>query len=531
MNKQKGIFYTPIELANFLIKHLERNIKKSELHILEPSCGDGVFVESFYEYCKRNLNQQISLYCIEIDNRALKIAVTKCGDLPNLYIKPKNIDFLQFQKHNKIKYNFIIGNPPYIKREWLSNEQLLNIKEIYKENNLPVKNIRNIWVAFVLSANKMLDENGIFAFVLPNELLQVNFTKNIRQHLLDNYDRVEIIQFNSFLFNNIEQDTIILVCFKKHKKCGLFFSNNNDVGNIKNMAPSFKKKQLIENEKWTGSLLNNYEISFLNKIQKTLPKVSDYCNTSPGVVTAANNYFIIDEETVVKFNLNKYVVPIILKGSFVNGSVFFTSKDFEYLRKNNYPCFFIQIKENQIDDFLKNHSEYINIGLKQEINLRYKCKQRPVWFRIPGNWNSKAIFFKRTHKYPKLIKNTTDAIVTDAGYRILMLDDCLISLNSFIYSFYNSITLVFSELFGRFYGGGVLELTPNEFRKLPLPILEIQDTQFSTFSQIFENKQSITEILLLNNENILFNKYGFSKKETQLLEKIRIKLQMRRLKQ
>jgi hypothetical protein len=42
-------------------------------------------------------------------------------------------------------------------------------------------------------------------------------------------------------------------------------------------------------------------------------------------------------------------------------------------------------------------------------------------------------------------------------------------LNSFIFSFYNSLTLVFAETDGRYYGGGVLELTPREFKKLPIP--------------------------------------------------------------
>ena len=35
------------------------------------------------------------------------------------------------------------------------------------------------------------------------------------------------------------------------------------------------------------------------------------------------------------------------------------------------------------------------------------------------------------------------------------------------YSFYNSLTLLYAEIAGRFYGGGVLELSPKEFRSLP----------------------------------------------------------------
>jgi adenine-specific DNA-methyltransferase len=42
-------------------------------------------------------------------------------------------------------------------------------------------------------------------------------------------------------------------------------------------------------------------------------------------------------------------------------------------------------------------------------------------------------------------------------------------LNSLIFSFYNTLTLLMSEIEGRYYGGGVLELIPSEFKKLPIP--------------------------------------------------------------
>tara|TARA_R110002096_G_scaffold274893_1_gene468614 strand:- start:388 stop:714 length:327 start_codon:yes stop_codon:yes gene_type:complete len=96
------------------------------------------------------------------------------------------------------------------------------------------------------------------------------------------------------------------------------------------------------------------------------------------------------------------------------------------------------------------------------------------------------------------------------------------NLNSFIYSFYNSLTLAFAELEGRYYGGGVLELTPNEFRVLPIPYVKTND--FESYKDVFKAKKSISEIVEKYNYEILNSTLGISKEDAQKVENIRLKL-------
>ena len=55
--------------------------------------------------------------------------------------------------------------------------------DIHLEQNLSNKRINNIWTAFLVSAISKLEDDGILAFVLPLELLQVKFTSEIRELL------------------------------------------------------------------------------------------------------------------------------------------------------------------------------------------------------------------------------------------------------------------------------------------------------------------------------------------------------------
>ena len=101
-------------------------------------------------------------------------------------------------------------------------------------------------------------------------------------------------------------------------------------------------------------------------------------------------------------------------------------------------------------------------------------------------------------------------------------------IENIIYSFYNSLTLAFSELEGRYYGGGVLEVTPNEFRALPLPYRAVQN--FEQYRNDFKNKSSIEDVLAKYNFDILNSTLGLNNEDIERIEAIRKKLVAKRMK-
>ncbi len=169
-------------------------------------------------------------------------------------------------------------------------------------------------------------------------------------------------------------------------------------------------------------------------------------------------------------------------------------------------------------------------GLELKINERYKASIRDNWYEVPNvGTPPEAFFFKRCNEYPKLIKNNANVLSTDSAYTITMNGDY--DVENLIYSFYNSLTLSFAELNGRYYGGGVLELTPNEFKNLPVPYLDVKVKDFNSFVKDFKNKTSIKDICKKNDTIIL--KSIDSNLDLDSIEKIfniREKLYLRRIK-
>lgn len=518
--KQTGSYYTPDYLAGFISKKVLSFFgNNTVISILEPSVGDGAFVSEF----AKNDPLKIKLTALDINNEELKKATNKWSGKNAIF---NEIDFLDFE--SKTKFSAIIGNPPYIKKTLLSTKQITTCKEIHSKENLTEKSAKNIWTTFLVKSTTLLKDDGVLAFVMPSELLQVKFAEEIREYLKNQFQRIEIYTFNDLMFECKGQDTIVLIAYKKHNEKGEFFTNIEFKEELENNSYSLKNNNLLvdSNVKWTHHFLTTDELNFLDKLKQKLKTVDYYTDSKPGIVTAANNFFIINRETERKYNLSKYTKPIIQKGFFVNGSVVFEEENILELEQSNHPTRLLQLNDN--DKITKKLSEYLSIGTEQKIQERYKCRIRNNWYVIPNiSTVPEALFFKRCHNYPKLLKNNSNALVTDSAYKVNMKNSW--DLNSFIFSFYNSLTLVFAETNGRYYGGGVLELTPSEFKKLPIPYVNISSDEFENYTNEFENKENIEEIISKYDKVILGEVLNLNDSDITKIQKIRLKLINKRM--
>jgi hypothetical protein len=96
-------------------------------------------------------------------------------------------------------------------------------------------------------------------------------------------------------------------------------------------------------------------------------------------------------------------------------------------------------------------------------------------------------------------------------------------------SFYNSLSFAFSEICGRSYGGGVLELMPSEVERILIPYNEGNARLLHEIDEMMRKNVSIEKILEYTDVSILKTNYGFSHSEIKLANSIWRKLSNRRL--
>ena len=106
--KLRGAHYTPLQLANAMVGlFAPENIHT----VLEPSCGDGVFLDSLKQLGM--INQVVSVDAVEIEPVEAQKVQKNYSDYHNVHVL--NEDFLEFYSRtiNDMKqYDLILGNPP-----------------------------------------------------------------------------------------------------------------------------------------------------------------------------------------------------------------------------------------------------------------------------------------------------------------------------------------------------------------------------------------------------------------------------------
>lgn len=529
MNKKTlGSYYTPLRLSNVIADYCLEYFEQESISILEPSVGDGNFVAAISENQQLNRFNRVNLTIVEKEVAELDKAINRCS--PALNLNPIHSDYLHFHNSDNSLFSLIIGNPPYVKSSLLKEEQKEICKSIHINSGLTDKKINNIWTAFLVSAIQKLEYNGVVAFVLPLELLQVKFSEEIRDLLKSSFARLEVFMFDELQFQECKgQDTVLIIGYKQHQKQGTYYTTIENIEKLEDRSFTLMQNISVSesNTKWTHHFLSPEEHCFLVNLKSKLNLTTQYVDNKAGIVTAANDYFIVNNKVVAKNRLRSYTKPIVQKGFYVNGSVTFEDEDFNKLVEDDKPTYLLDFNTVNPSKLSKSLSKYLEIGADRKLETRFKCRQRKHWYQVPNiAKQSEAFFFKRAHEYPKLLKNNAEAYVTDSAYMVESKEGY--NIENIIFSFYNSLTLAFAELEGRYYGGGVLEITPNEFRSLPLPYEVVQD--FERYRNDFKNKKSIEDILVKYNFDILNSALGLNIEEIERIEAIRKKLVAKRMK-
>ncbi len=521
--KLRGGFYTPEPIATFMLKWAFNGNK--ELDILEPSCGDGVFLE---EIRKGNYEYN-SVTAIEFD----EIEAIKSGKIGLNKSKIINSDFHNFCVNTKQKFDLIIGNPPYIRYQYFDREQQKFASAIFDKAKLKYSKLTNAWVSFVVGSSLLLKEQGKIGFVLPAEILQVSYAQPLREFLGQFYNKINIISFEKLVFPDIQQEVVLLLCEKNCTNTHLIeHLELRDAKELQKLdilkLKSPKKKIDFKSNKWTFYFLDQKEIDFLERLQteSIISKLGDFAKVEVGITTGSNSFFTVPLSTVQFYNLEKYAKPLVGRSVQVPSAIF-TEKDWIKNRDSEARTHLLIFPKMADLNGSLGAKDYIAWGEEAGINRGYKCRIRDEWQIVPSQRISDALFIRRNNKYPKLIINEAKAFTTDTMHRVWVKKN--VEIKALTASYYNSLSFAFSEICGRSHGGGVLELMPNEVERILLPYNKNNAELLLLINKTIREKKDISELLKITNEKILKENFGLTDSEIELADSIWKRLSKRRL--
>ncbi|MBR3613936.1 MAG: SAM-dependent methyltransferase [Clostridia bacterium] len=293
--------FTPIKNVKELLDWCGYKHELYGKKIIENSCGDGNIlkevVKRYIDDCiqKGFTNSEISkglendIYAIEYDEQQFEKCKTNLNKILEQYgfskLKWKNLKNDDTLKSiYKEKFDYVVGNPPYIKYKSLSIED----REYIRKNYITCKNGKfDYCYAFIENSIKSLKNSGKMAYLIPSSIFKNVFANDLRNfikpHIIKIYDYTvtKLFDKNTNVKGTDRLVSSVIMILEKN-------SDNNYLEYIdinKNETIIIDKKDL--DDKW---IFRNRIKDIENKI-----KFGEFFLASNTIATLYNDGFVIKE--------------------------------------------------------------------------------------------------------------------------------------------------------------------------------------------------------------------------------------------
>ena len=540
-DKLRGGYYTSPKVADWLC---EWAIRSPGDRVLEPACGDGVFLNSALERltllgsCSTAIASS-NLVGVEVIPEEADLARQRLlGQFgPEVSDVVLTGDFFDaWREFHRGEFDSVIGNPPFIRYQNFPEPYRSRAMAIMTELGLKPNRLTNIWVPFVVAASSILRSGGRLALVLPAELLQVSYAAQLRSFLTDRFSRIDIIACNELFFDNAEQEVLLLLADgalsmpSSDNICRVAMTEAKTVSEVIGLRPAeivtgtCPKTIQHDSEKWLKYFLTSQEISLMRELREVpeITNLSTYASVDVGVVTGKNSFFVLSHKDIVERGLEGYGVPIVSRTEQLKGARL-SPEDWQSLVDDGNRVHLLHLSPLNGDPLEGPIERYIQTGEEQRVHEGYKCSIRSPWYAVPSVWQPTGFLFRQIYDFPRAVLNQADATSTDTIHRL----SCRVQPEEVIANTYTYLSAASAEIEGRSYGGGVLELEPSEAERLLVPVPLGESLSIEECDVLVRSGR--LEVLLEENSRlVLEGAVGLSEKDCGMLRNIWIKMRSRR---
>lgn len=424
--------------------------------------GDSLFRWEKY-YDKDQLKRELKEYRLIYGVRNLK------DDKVEYLDREKAEEILRQNKFWSAKYDYIIGNPPYVGHKELTMDYKKWLLDEYKET---FKDKSDLSYCFYQRALEMAAEKGTIAFISSRYFMESPTGRNLRNHLQNNSKIMQIVDFyGEEIFKGVGVAPAIFFITKEIPEDNLVEIWKHERGKITNINPkafeifNVNQAKLLE-DRWI--LISNEKRIMLNKIEDACKtRLGDIAESFQGIITGCDKAFIMDEQMIKALSIEEDLLKPWIKNSHV---------DRYKVKESNLKLIYSDL----IDEPFKYPNSIMHIEkYRERLENRRECKKgMRLWHQLQWGRNPE-LFIKDKIVYPYKSKNSRFALdikgrfcsadvysfVLKDGVKGYTLPFLLGVLNSSIYEFY-------FKLFAKKMGSGMYDYYPNTVMELRIPDYE-----------------------------------------------------------
>ena len=430
---------------------------------------------------------------------------------------------------SKLRFDVIVGNPPYMKSEDMKNITPLELP-LYKTNYDSAYKQFDKYFLFLEQGINLLADDGILGYIVPSKFTKVGAGKKLRELLTDKEYLHSIVSFGANqVFTDKTTYTCLLILNKKPQKT-FQYAEVRSLKSWKVREPEAakygtKKTDELDSEVWV--LVPPELTSAYNKIVSQSVKLNDLVgsdNIFNGIQTSANDVYIFtptkEDKKYFYFTKkgdNYKIEKEITKPYFQTSSGednLYTYRTFKpnarviypYLTTKTgvdiIPLITIQKKFPLAYDYLQKHKAILN-NPKRDIKPEPKTKSE--WHRYGRHQSldscglpSKIIVgvLSVGDKYAIDIYGTLISSGGTAGYCVVAIPTDSDYSIYYIQAILNSKYLEwFSALYGEVFRGGYIARGTKVLKNLPIRKIDFSDTkQKALHDKIVETQKELISI-------------------------------------
>ena len=242
LDRKYGVVYTPDSLAEFvavLMCRFSDISNNEEALILDPASGECSLLRAI----KKRLGTHHKYVGIDIDYEATQKADETFDIIHDDTILPQNVKGTtdEFWKEKIHCINMIIANPPW------SSEKIYDKKELSDAGYTLISGQYDSYVLFIELAYKILCDNGIMAFIIPDSIFDAQ-NEMLRKFLVEKTQIKVIARLGEKIFDEVNRATTVLVCKKSEP-------DENSITECFRLSTDNRKEYLLGK----GTLLSFYD--------------------------------------------------------------------------------------------------------------------------------------------------------------------------------------------------------------------------------------------------------------------------------